>query len=120
LIAADSIDRSQVFAGSRYDKGDADFLIYPPGQGPIPVISSKALTEAETAELHDFEKNIFFEALPAIEELAQAGRKIAFLRPLKPVGLADPAPSACRTPSSSSVRTISRGAFYQLVGFQTA
>jgi len=118
LIATDSIDFSRMFAGSRYNKGEADFYNIPLDQDQYDRFV-REIVQAEKAEIKDFEKNIFFEACQPIEEIAARGEKSLSYGPLKPVGLVDPRTN--RMPHAVvqlRVDDLNR-TFYQLVGFQT-
>ena len=46
-----------------------------------------ALIHAECVNLHDFEKETYFEGCMPIEEMARRGKKTMLFGPLKPVGL---------------------------------
>jgi methylenetetrahydrofolate--tRNA-(uracil-5-)-methyltransferase len=78
-----------------------------------------ALVSAESATVHDFEKEIFFEGCLPIEVMAHRGRDTLRFGPMKPVGLVDPRTG--RTPYAAvQLRqdTIA-GDHFSLVGFQT-
>ena len=89
IVDAASIDRSRVFARSRYDHADADYLNCPMDPSQYARFYD-ALMGAEAVELHAFEETRFFEACLPIEELARRGRDTLRFGPMKPVGLADP------------------------------
>ena len=52
--------------------------------------STQALTGAECATLHDFEREFFFEGCLPVEVIASRGLDTLRFGPMKPVGLADP------------------------------
>lgn len=54
IVMADSIDMEKVFAASRYDKGDDDYLNCPFNKEEYEAFYH-ALTGAERAELHSFD-----------------------------------------------------------------
>jgi methylenetetrahydrofolate--tRNA-(uracil-5-)-methyltransferase len=79
----------------------------------------EALTSAESATVHDFEKETFFEGCLPIEVLAHRGRDTLRFGPMKPVGLVDPRTG--RTPYAVvQLRQDNlAGDHFSLVGFQT-
>jgi methylenetetrahydrofolate--tRNA-(uracil-5-)-methyltransferase len=89
VVEADSIDTTIVFRAARYGKGGDDYLNCPFTKDEYDAFYD-ALTSAESAPLHEFEKTMFFEACLPIEELARRGRDTLRYGPMKPVGLPDP------------------------------
>jgi methylenetetrahydrofolate--tRNA-(uracil-5-)-methyltransferase len=94
IVAADSIDMSICFRGSRYGRGqdpDGDYINCPMTKEEYEAFVD-ALIHAETIELRDFEKEDprFFEACLPIEVLARRGRDALAYGPLRPTGLIDP------------------------------
>ncbi len=91
IIAGESIDLRFAFRGSRYDKGDADYINCPMNKKQYLSFRDE-LIKAEQAELKDFEKSSsnFFEGCLPIEELARRGEDTMRYGPLKPIGLWDP------------------------------
>jgi len=79
----------------------------------------EALTTAESATVHDFDKEKFFEGCLPIEVMAHRGRDTLRFGPMKPVGLVDP--QTGRTPYAAvQLRQDSlAGDHFSLVGFQT-
>ncbi len=118
LLRAESIDFTRLFAASRYGKGAADFWNIPLDRAQYEAFSA-ALAAAETAEVHEFEKRLFFDACLPLEEIARSGPQSLAYGPLKPVGLVDPR-SGARPYAVVQLRQDDLlGKFYQLVGFQT-
>ena len=118
LLRAESIDFSELFAASRYEKGEADFWNIPLDKEQYEAFVA-GLVAAETAEARDFEKKIFFEACLPVEEIARRGPQSLAFGPLKPVGLVDPR-SGRRPYAVVQLRQDDlQKNFYQLVGFQT-
>jgi len=118
IVMADSIDRSIVFAMSRYGKGGDDYLNCPMNQEEYKAFW-EALISAELAEVKDFDKETVFEGCMPIESMAKRGEATIRFGPLKPVGLVDPRtgeePYAC-----VQLRQDDRSAsMYNIVGFQT-
>lgn len=118
IVEADSIDRSKVYAASRYDRGGADYLNCPFDKEQYAAFV-EALCEAEKVAAHDFEKIIHFEGCMPIEVLAERGEMTLAFGPMKPVGLPDPRTG--RDPFAVvQLRQDDRHAnLYNLVGFQT-
>jgi methylenetetrahydrofolate--tRNA-(uracil-5-)-methyltransferase len=78
-----------------------------------------AITAAESATVHDFDKEKFFEGCLPIEVMAHRGRDTLRFGPMKPVGLVDPRTG--RTPYAVvQLRQDNlAGDHFSLVGFQT-
>jgi methylenetetrahydrofolate--tRNA-(uracil-5-)-methyltransferase len=78
-----------------------------------------ALVTAESATVHDFDREKFFEGCLPIEVMAHRGRDTLRFGPMKPVGLVDPCTG--RTPYAVvQLRQDNlAGDHYSLVGFQT-
>lgn len=118
IIRADSINTDRVFRGSRYEKGEADFINIPLDEEAYHAFVT-SLVEAETVDLPDFEKKIFFEACLPVEEIARRGSMSLAFGPLKPVGLIDPRngnrPFAVIQLRQDDIRET----LFQMVGFQT-
>jgi methylenetetrahydrofolate--tRNA-(uracil-5-)-methyltransferase len=78
-----------------------------------------ALVTAESATVHDFDKERFFEGCLPIEVMAHRGRDTLRFGPMKPVGLVDPRtgrePYACVQLRQDNLA----GDHFSLVGFQT-
>ncbi len=119
VIQADSIDRSIVFAASRYDKGDGDdYLNCPMNQEQYEGFI-QGLLDGEKAPLHDIDKTPFFEACLPIEEMARRGLDSLRFGPMKPVGLTDPR-TGRRAWAVVQLRQDNLAAeHYSMVGFQT-
>lgn len=118
LIRAETIDREKVYAASRYEKGEADFLNIPLDEAQYTRFVQELL-QAETVPIQDFEKNLFFEACLPIEEIARRGEKSLSFGPLKPVGLPDPRSGALPYAVVQLRQDDLKEQFYQIVGFQT-
>ncbi|MBN1196631.1 MAG: methylenetetrahydrofolate--tRNA-(uracil(54)-C(5))-methyltransferase (FADH(2)-oxidizing) TrmFO [Candidatus Aminicenantes bacterium] len=118
IIRCDSIDSSRLFRGTRYDKGEADFLNIPLDEKAYHEFVSN-LVQAETVALPDFEKGIFFEACLPVEEIARRGPMSLAFGPLKPVGLKDPHTGNMPFAAIQLRQDDIRESFYQMVGFQT-
>jgi methylenetetrahydrofolate--tRNA-(uracil-5-)-methyltransferase len=117
IVTAESIDMDRVFRASRYEKG-ADYLNCPMTREEYDAFYD-ALSSAELAELHDFEKNLVFEGCLAVEILASRGRQTLAFGPLKPVGLIDPRTGKEPYAVVQLRQENAQGTLYNLVGFQT-
>ena len=123
IVDAQSLNYDIVFAQSRYDKGDADYLNCPMDKEQY-LAFYDALISAEEAELHDFDKEeqkdlTVFEGCMPVEVMAKRGIDTLRFGPMKPVGLTDPRtgsePYACvQLRAENKEKTM-----FNLVGFQT-
>jgi len=119
VIEADSIDRSIVFASSRYGKGGGDDYLNCPMNADEYDRFIDELLAGEKASLHDLDKTPFFEGCLPIEEMARRGRNTLAFGPMKPVGLEDPRTGA-RPHAVVQLRQDNLAAeHYSMVGFQT-
>lgn len=118
VVEADSIDLTKAFRASRYGKGGDDYLNCPLTEAEYRTFYA-ALTAAESATLHDFEKELFFEGCLPVEVIASRGPETLLFGPLKPVGLLDPRTGA-RPFAVVQLRQDNLAAsHFSLVGFQT-
>ena len=118
IILADTIDTNKTFAASRYDKGGADYINCPFTQQEFDRFYTE-LMHAETQELPDFERKLFFEGCLPIEEIGRRGPETLLYGPMKPVGLTDPRSNE-RPHAVAQLRQDDIAAeHYSLVGFQT-
>ncbi len=102
VVEADSIDFTKAFRASRYGKGGDDYLNCPLSEPEYRAFYA-ALTGAESASVHDFDKERFFEGCLPVEVIGSRGPETLRFGPMKPVGLQDPrtgAPSLRRRPAS--------------------
>ncbi len=158
IVLAESIDRTQVFRQSRWDRslrgttapgaaiagvagegapptpepagdsgpavgcgiddGEGDYLNCPLNKDEY-LRFYDALTHAESATVHDFDKERFFEGCLPIEVMAHRGVDTLRFGPMKPVGLTDPRTG--RFPYAAvQLRQDNLAAdHFSLVGFQT-
>jgi len=133
IVLAESIDRSRVYRASRWgrsltapaaeptcgsDAGEGDYLNCPFTPAEYAAFL-EAVTTAERAAVHDFEKEKFFEGCLPVEVMAHRGPDTLRFGPLKPVGLPDPRTG--RTPYAVlQLRQDNLAAdHYSLVGCQT-
>ena len=135
IVLAETINMGKVFRASRWgrslrgsaepagpacgvDDGEGDYLNCPLTEQEYQAFYD-ALTHAESATVHDFDKEKFFEGCLPIEVMAHRGRDTLRFGPMKPVGLVDP--RTARTPYAAvQLRQDNlAGDHFSLVGFQT-
>jgi methylenetetrahydrofolate--tRNA-(uracil-5-)-methyltransferase len=132
IVLAETIDMSKVFRASRWERSlrsdDSPACGVDDGQGDYlncPLTKEEyerfyeGVTTAESATVHDFDKEKFFEGCLPIEVMAHRGRDTLRFGPMKPVGLVDPRTG--RTPYAAvQLRQDNlAGDHFSLVGFQT-
>lgn len=119
IVAADSIDRTQVFEASRYGKGGADYLNIPLTKDQYFTLVDD-LVRGEKHEPHGFETDAaagkvpYFEGCLPVEEMARRGPQTLRFGPLKPVGLPSKPYAVVQLRRENAA-----GTAYNLVGFQT-
>ncbi|MEK3882127.1 FADH(2)-oxidizing methylenetetrahydrofolate--tRNA-(uracil(54)-C(5))-methyltransferase TrmFO [Paenibacillus sp. PL2-23] len=118
IIEKDSIDMSKVYLASRYDKGEAAYLNCPMTEEEFDAFY-EALIAAETAELKEFEKEIYFEGCMPIEVMMSRGKQTALFGPMKPVGLVNPHTGKLPHAVIQLRQDNAAGTLYNMVGFQT-
>jgi methylenetetrahydrofolate--tRNA-(uracil-5-)-methyltransferase len=148
IVLAETIDMSKVFRQSRWDRslrGSASAPGHPselrrdrPASGPAcgvddgqgdylncPLTREEyerfydALVHAESATVHDFDKERFFEGCLPIEVMAHRGVDTLRFGPMKPVGLVDPRTGREPYAAVQLRQDNLAGDHYSLVGFQT-
>lgn len=136
IVHADSIDRTKVFRASRRGRRErahespagrtcgadareeGDYLNCPLTPAEYERFHA-ALSTAEPAELHDFDRTPFFEGCLPVEVMAHRGLDTLRFGPMKPVGLTDPA-TGRRPYAVVQLRQDDLAAdHFSLVGFQT-
>jgi methylenetetrahydrofolate--tRNA-(uracil-5-)-methyltransferase len=125
IVAFDSIDQEIVFRASRYgketmqDAGDGGAYLNCPMTREQYEQFIDALTAADLATAHEFDKVPYFEGCMPAEEMARRGRESLRFGPMKPVGLDDPR-TGRRPYAVVQLRMEDRaGQMWNLVGFQT-
>ncbi len=118
IIEKDSIDMSKVYLASRYDKGEAAYLNCPMTEEEFNAFH-EALITAETAQLKEFEKEIYFEGCMPIEVMASRGKQTVLFGPMKPVGLVNPHTGKLPYAVIQLRQDNAAGTLYNMVGFQT-
>jgi methylenetetrahydrofolate--tRNA-(uracil-5-)-methyltransferase len=134
IVLADTLDHSKIFRASRWDRslrgGDApadatatdlasgDYLNCPLTRDEYERFHD-AVISAESATVHDFDRERFFEGCLPIEVMAHRGRDTLRFGPMKPVGLIDPRTGRQPYAVVQLRQDNLAGDHYSLVGFQT-
>lgn len=118
LVAADSVDMTKAWFGSRYGKGTADYINCPMDREEYEAFVS-ALAGAQEAPVHGFEDGGVFEGCMPVEVMARRGPDTLRYGPLKPVGLRHPETGESYYAVVQLRRDNQEGTVYNLVGFQT-
>jgi methylenetetrahydrofolate--tRNA-(uracil-5-)-methyltransferase len=125
IVDAETIDRSIVFAASRYGKsmdGTDDYLNCPFTKEEYDAFVA-ALLAAESVPAHIAEEQAadnveYFEACLPIEEIARRGPDTLRFGPMKPTGLTDPRTGKRPYAVVQLRQENARAGSYNLVGFQ--
>ncbi len=116
IVTAESIDFTKAYRKSRYDKGSADYVNCPMDFDEFNAFYEAVVT-AKTAELHSFEKEVYFEGCMPFEVMAKRGRDTLLFGPMKPVGLEH---DGVRPYAVVQLRQDNaKASLYNIVGFQT-
>jgi methylenetetrahydrofolate--tRNA-(uracil-5-)-methyltransferase len=100
------------------DDGEGDYLNCPMTSTEYRAFYA-ALTSAQSATVHDFDKEKFFEGCLPIEVMAHRGEDTLRFGPMKPVGLTDPRTGRQPYAAVQLRQDNLAGDHYSLVGFQT-
>ncbi|MPY87763.1 MAG: methylenetetrahydrofolate--tRNA-(uracil(54)-C(5))-methyltransferase (FADH(2)-oxidizing) TrmFO [Luteitalea sp.] len=100
------------------DGGEGDYLNCPLDEEEYARFYD-AIVHAESATVHDFDKERFFEGCLPIEVMAHRGRDTLRFGPMKPVGLVDPRTGTQPYAVVQLRQDNLAGDHYSLVGFQT-
>jgi len=100
------------------DDGEGDYLNCPLTREDYERFYD-ALVSAESATVHDFDKERFFEGCLPIEVMAHRGRDTLRFGPMKPVGLVDPRTGREPYAAVQLRQDNLAGDHFSLVGFQT-
>lgn len=118
IIDAESIDLNKAFFGSRYGKGEADYLNCTMNKEEY-LRFYNALINAQRVELHEFEKGNIFESCMPIEIQASRGEDAIRFGPLKPVGFTNPHDNSKPYAVVQLRKENNCASIYNMVGFQT-
>lgn len=117
IVTGDSLNHDRLFRASRYGKGGDDYLNCPLDEAEYRGFHRRLL-EADTIELREFERPLFFEGCLPIEELARRGEDTLRFGPMKPVGLTTPDGDRPHAVVQLRQEDLARSQ-YNLVGFQS-
>ncbi|KAA3613392.1 MAG: methylenetetrahydrofolate--tRNA-(uracil(54)-C(5))-methyltransferase (FADH(2)-oxidizing) TrmFO [Planctomycetota bacterium] len=123
VVSAESLDRTVLFAASRYGHGEADYLNIPLEKEHYEQLVDTLLDadrhQPKPFEMADPRAGAFFERCMPVEVLAARGRDSLRYGPLRPVGLTDPR-TGRRPYAVIQLRPENQAkSLYNLVGFQT-
>jgi methylenetetrahydrofolate--tRNA-(uracil-5-)-methyltransferase len=119
VVADDSLDKSCLYALSRYGKGGGDDYLNAPMDAARYAGFVEALTAADQFRAHEFDQVPYFEGCLPIEEMARRGPETLRFGPMKPVGLPDPRTGRIPHAVVQLRREDRAGQMWSLVGFQT-
>ena len=120
IVTKESIDMESAFTASRYERGgESDYINCPMNKEEYENFYD-ALINAESADLHSFDKRKdVYEGCMPIEVMASRGKDTMRFGPLKPVGLRDPKTGHRPWAVLQLRKENSAGSMFNLVGFQT-
>ncbi|KAJ3616006.1 hypothetical protein Zmor_012134 [Zophobas morio] len=115
IVEKSSLDLDKFYFASRHSD-DSSYLCYPLNENEFEEFYQN-LIAAETAELHDIDKEIYFKGCQPIEVMAKESRKILLSGPMSPNNLEynGEKPYAVIQMRQDDVND----QFYNIVGFQT-
>jgi len=119
IVSRESLDEGQVYALSRYGKGDGDDYLNCPLSREAYDGFIAALTRADQFSGHAFDQVPYFEGCLPVEEMARRGPETLRFGPMKPVGLPDPRTGREPWAVVQLRREDRAGQMWNLVGFQT-
>lgn len=117
IVSLDTIDLELSYKGSRYGKGDAEYINCPLSKEEYDIFLH-ALLNAEKVVEKEYEQKFFEGCLP-VEEIASRGYDTLRYGPMKPVGLTDPRTGKEPYAVIQLRQENKEGSMYNLVGFQT-
>ena len=123
IVHFDSLDMSQAWMQSRYDKGEtvAEQTAYvncPMDRSQYETFID-ALLAADKTQFHEGETAGYFDGCLPIEVMAERGRETLRFGPMKPVGLTNPHNPMKPHAVVQLRRDNALGTLYNIVGFQT-
>jgi len=119
IVSNESLDHAQLYAKSRWGKGNGDDYLNAPLDRAGYEAFIDALTTADQFSGHAFDEVPYFEGCLPVEEMARRGRETLRFGPMKPVGLADPRTGRDPYAVVQLRREDKAGQMWNLVGFQT-
>lgn len=118
IIHAESLDRTIIYAKSRYEDGPGDYLNCPLNKDEYLHFIAE-IKAAATVALKDFEEVKYFEGCLPIEVMVERGDNTLRFGPMKPVGLDDPRTGRWPYAVVQLRKENRQGSLYNMVGFQT-
>ncbi len=124
IVYADSVDMTQAWMQSRYDKGETEaertaYLNCPMNRDQYEAFI-EALLAADKTEFHEGETAGYFDGCLPIEVMAERGRETLRHGPMKPVGLTNPHQPDIKPYAVVQLRRDNAlGTLFNIVGFQT-
>ncbi|MEM9576792.1 MAG: methylenetetrahydrofolate--tRNA-(uracil(54)-C(5))-methyltransferase (FADH(2)-oxidizing) TrmFO [Pseudomonadota bacterium] len=124
IVYFDSIDMSQAWMQSRYDKGETEeertaYLNCPMDRDQYEAFID-ALLAADKTQFKEGETAGYFDGCLPIEVMAERGRETLRFGPMKPVGLTNPHQPEKKPYAVVQLRRDNKlGTLYNIVGFQT-
>ena len=125
IVAADSLDESQMYRKSRYERGDGDDYLNIPLDREQYARFVRDLRELPRHQPKEFEADAaagrapYFEGCLPIEEMADRGDDVLRFGPMKPVGLRHPVTGVTPHAVVQLRKETVSGSAFNLVGFQT-
>jgi methylenetetrahydrofolate--tRNA-(uracil-5-)-methyltransferase len=119
IVSRESLAAEELYAASRYGKGDGDDYLNAPMTKERYESFVDALIAADQYQGHDFDQVPYFEGCLPVEEMARRGRETLRFGPMKPVGLRDPRTGRESYAVVQFRREDRAGQMWNLVGFQT-
>ncbi|MFH1810970.1 MAG: methylenetetrahydrofolate--tRNA-(uracil(54)-C(5))-methyltransferase (FADH(2)-oxidizing) TrmFO [Pseudomonadota bacterium] len=119
ILETEGIDRSIVFAQSRYDRGDPEDYLNVPLDEEAYHLFVHALCAAPKVTPRDFEDSACFEGCLPVEVMAARGPLVLAFGPMKPVGLVDPRTGRRPFAAVQLRKEDPAGTARNMVGFQT-
>jgi methylenetetrahydrofolate--tRNA-(uracil-5-)-methyltransferase len=119
IVSLESLDASQLYAKSRWDKGEGDDYLNAPMDREQYEAFIDALVAGDQFSGHDFDEVPYFEGCLPVEEMARRGRETLRFGPMKPIGLHDPRTGREPYAAVQFRREDRAGQMWNLVGFQT-
>jgi methylenetetrahydrofolate--tRNA-(uracil-5-)-methyltransferase len=117
VVEADTIDSSKVFRASRYDKGGEDYINCPLSEEEYHRFY-ETLLSSSSVDLHDIDRDLYFEGCLPIEVMARRGYGTLLYGPMKPVGLVDPRTEKQPFAVVQLRQDNQAASLYNVVGFQ--
>jgi methylenetetrahydrofolate--tRNA-(uracil-5-)-methyltransferase len=124
IVYAESIDMSQAWLQSRYDKGETAeeqqaYINCPMDKAQYEAFID-ALLAADKTTFHEGETAGYFDGCLPIEVMAERGRETLRFGPMKPVGLTNAHAPGVKPYAVVQLRRDNKlGTLYNIVGFQT-